>query len=295
MTTALISPANFPMYSQLQARIQVEVQQALEEDLGGQVRTNADITAQLIQADSQAEAVVITREAGIFCGQAWVDAVFHQIDPKIRINWLVQDSEAIEPNQALFELSGPARALLTGERTALNFVQTLSGTASATAAAVAHLKGTQTVLLDTRKTIPGLRLAQKYAVYCGGAQNHRMGLFDAYLIKENHILACGGIAQAVQKARTLQPDLPVEVEVESLEELRQAIDAGSDIIMLDNFSDEAILTAVQWAQGKAKLEVSGNVTADQLAHYASMKVDYISSGALTKHVQALDLSMRVRK
>lgn len=277
----------------LQQRIPFEVKHALEEDLGGTVSVEHDVTAMLIAADTNAQARVITRDAGVFCGQAWVNEVFHQLDPSVVVTWHVADGDAVQPEQLLFELTGNARALLTGERTALNFVQSLSGTASATAAAAAHLAGTETKLLDTRKTIPGMRLGQKYAVRCGGGQNHRIGLYDAYLIKENHIMACGGIAAAVSQARKLQPSRWVEVEVESLAELEQAVAAGSDIIMLDNFSDDDIRTAVQLAKGKAKLEVSGNVTADRLAHYASMQVDFISSGALTKHVHAMDLSMRM--
>ncbi|RUO43095.1 nicotinate-nucleotide diphosphorylase (carboxylating) [Aliidiomarina taiwanensis] len=282
------------MAPELLQRIPLDVKLALEEDLGGSVGVEHDVTAMLIAADTMAHAHVITRDAGVFCGQAWVKEVFHQLDPNIEVTWHVSDGDKVQPNQSLFELRGAARALLTGERTALNFVQTLSGTATATAAAVAHLAGSTTQLLDTRKTIPNMRLGQKYAVRCGGGTNHRIGLYDAYLIKENHITACGGIAAAVAQARKLQPSRWVEVEVESLDELKQAVAAGSDIIMLDNFSDEDIKAGVAFAKGKAKLEVSGNVTADQLAHYASMNVDFISSGALTKHVHAMDLSMRMR-
>lgn len=281
------------MSPELLQRIPLDVQNALEEDLGGSVRVEHDVTAMLIAADTIAQAHVITRDEGIFCGQAWVKEVFHQLDASIELSWHVADGDKVSPNQTLFELRGPARALLTGERTALNFVQTLSGTATATAAAVAHLTGFKTQLLDTRKTIPNMRLGQKYAVRCGGGENHRIGLYDAYLIKENHITACGGIAAAVSQARKLQPSRWVEVEVETLDELKQAVEAGSDIIMLDNFSDDDIKAGVAFANGKAKLEVSGNVTAEQLAHYASMNVDFISSGALTKHVHAMDLSMRM--
>lgn len=277
----------------LQQRIPFEVKSALEEDLGGTVNAELDVTAMLIAAETTAHARVITRDAGVFCGRAWVDEVFRQLHAAVVVHWHVADGDPVQPDQLLFELTGNARALLTGERTALNFVQSLSGTASATAAAVAHLIGSNTKLLDTRKTIPGMRLGQKYAVRCGGGQNHRIGLYDAYLIKENHIMACGSISAAVSQARLLQPSLWVEVEVENLSELEQAIDAGSDIIMLDNFSDDDIRTAVKLAKGKAKLEVSGNVTADRLAHYARMNVDFISSGALTKHVHAMDLSMRM--
>ncbi|UAK71993.1 carboxylating nicotinate-nucleotide diphosphorylase [Aeromonas enteropelogenes] len=274
------------------------VRAALLEDLGDALTTldqpdaSADITAQLIPADRISSARVITREAGVFCGQPWVDEVFTQLGGEVKVEWLVQDGEHLSPNQELFRLHGPARLLLTGERNALNFVQTLSGVATLTARYVAELEETGCRLLDTRKTIPGLRSAQKYAVTCGGGKNHRIGLFDAYLIKENHILACGGIAGAIQEARRLNPDKPVEVEVESLTELEQALTAGADIVMLDNFDLAMMCEAVAINQGRAKLEVSGNVTLETLAEFAATGVDYISVGALTKHVRALDLSMR---
>lgn len=274
------------------------VRAALLEDLGDALTTldqpdaSADITAQLIPADRISSARVITREAGVFCGQPWVDEVFTQLGGEVKVEWLVQDGERLSPNQELFRLHGPARLLLTGERNALNFVQTLSGVATLTARYVAELEETGCRLLDTRKTIPGLRSAQKYAVTCGGGKNHRIGLFDAYLIKENHILACGGIAGAIQEARRLNPDKPVEVEVESLTELEQALTAGADIVMLDNFGLAMMREAVAINQGRAKLEVSGNVTLETLAEFAATGVDYISVGALTKHVRALDLSMR---
>lgn len=274
------------------------VRAALLEDLGNALTTldqpdaSADITAQLIPADRLSSARVITREAGVFCGQPWVDEVFTQLGGEVKVEWLVQDGERLSPNQELFRLHGPARLLLTGERNALNFVQTLSGVATLTARYVAELEETGCRLLDTRKTIPGLRSAQKYAVTCGGGKNHRIGLFDAYLIKENHILACGGIAGAIQEARRLNPDKPVEVEVESLTELEQALTAGADIVMLDNFDLAMMREAVAINQGRAKLEVSGNVTLETLAEFAATGVDYISVGALTKHVRALDLSMR---
>ncbi|WP_439836660.1 carboxylating nicotinate-nucleotide diphosphorylase [Aeromonas enteropelogenes] len=274
------------------------VRAALLEDLGDALTTldqpdaSADITAQLIPADRISSARVITREAGVFCGQPWVDEVFAQLGGEVKVEWLVQDGERLSPNQELFRLHGPARLLLTGERNALNFVQTLSGVATLTARYVAELEETGCRLLDTRKTIPGLRSAQKYAVTCGGGKNHRIGLFDAYLIKENHILACGGIAGAIQEARRLNPDKPVEVEVESLTELEQALAAGADIVMLDNFDLAMMREAVAINQGRAKLEVSGNVTLETLAEFAATGVDYISVGALTKHVRALDLSMR---
>ncbi|MEZ6938076.1 carboxylating nicotinate-nucleotide diphosphorylase [Aeromonas sp. S12(2024)] len=278
------------------------VRAALLEDLGDALTTldqpdaSADITAQLIPADRMASARVITREAGVFCGQPWVDEVFLQLKAQlggdVKVEWKVQDGEVLSPNQELFRLHGPARLLLTGERNALNFVQTLSGVATLTARYVAELEGTDCRLLDTRKTIPGLRTAQKYAVTCGGGKNHRIGLYDAYLIKENHILACGGIAEAINEARHLNPGKPVEVEVESLAELEQALVAKADIVMLDNFDVAMMREAVAINQGRAKLEVSGNVTLDTLAEFAATGVDFISVGALTKHVRALDLSMR---
>jgi nicotinate-nucleotide pyrophosphorylase (carboxylating) len=274
------------------------VRAALLEDLGDALTTldqpdaSADITAQLIPADRMASARVITREAGVFCGQPWVDEVFVQLGGDVKVEWKVQDGEVLSPNQELFRLHGPARLLLTGERNALNFVQTLSGVATLTARYVAELGGTDCRLLDTRKTIPGLRTAQKYAVTCGGGKNHRIGLYDAYLIKENHILACGGIAEAINAARHLNPGKPVEVEVESLAELEQALAANADIVMLDNFDVAMMREAVAINQGRAKLEVSGNVTLDTLAEFAATGVDFISVGALTKHVRALDLSMR---
>ncbi|MFQ2255043.1 carboxylating nicotinate-nucleotide diphosphorylase [Aeromonas sp. DNRA1] len=282
----------------LQQDIRRAVRAALLEDLGDsltpldQPDASADITAQLIPADRLASARVITREAGVFCGQSWVDEVFVQLGGEVRVEWLVQDGEVLSPNQELFRLHGPARVLLTGERNALNFVQTLSGVASLTARYVAELADTDCRLLDTRKTLPGLRSAQKYAVTCGGGKNHRIGLFDAYLIKENHILACGGISEAINEARRLNPGKPVEVEVESLVELEQALAASADIVMLDNFDIPMMREAVALNQGRAKLEVSGNVTLDTLADYAATGVDFISVGALTKHVRALDLSMR---
>ncbi|WP_279486189.1 carboxylating nicotinate-nucleotide diphosphorylase [Aeromonas veronii] len=274
------------------------VRAALLEDLGDALTTqdqpdaSADITAQLIPVDRMASARVITREAGVFCGQPWVDEVFVQLGGEVKVEWKVQDGEVLSPNQELFRLHGPARLLLTGERNALNFVQTLSGVATLTARYVAELEGTDCRLLDTRKTIPGLRTAQKYAVTCGGGKNHRIGLYDAYLIKENHILACGGIAEAISEARHLNPGKPVEVEVESLAELEQALVAKADIVMLDNFDVAMMREAVAINQGRAKLEVSGNVTLDTLAEFATTGVDFISVGALTKHVRALDLSMR---
>ncbi|UZJ44787.1 carboxylating nicotinate-nucleotide diphosphorylase [Marinimicrobium sp. C6131] len=273
---------------ELQRAIEANVRAALAEDIG-----SGDINALLIPAERTAHARVITREAGCFCGRPWVDEVFRQLGPSTQVTWHVQDGDTVEPDQLLFELTGNARVLLTGERTALNFVQTLSGTASASAAYAQRVKDSPVTLLDTRKTLPGLRLAQKYAVRCGGCANHRVGLFDAFLIKENHIAACGGIAAAVSKAREIAPETPVEVEVESLAQLEQALTAGADIVMLDNFSPEDLTVAVSRNRGRAKLEASGNVTDATLTTLANTGVDYISIGALTKHCKALDLSMRL--
>ena len=268
------------------------VAQALREDLGGEVNADNDITASLLPADKQAQATVITREAGVFCGKHWVEEVFIQLGNQAQLTWYVADGDIIAPQQKLFEVAGPARLLLTAERTALNFVQTLSGIASEVKRYVTLLEGTQTRLLDTRKTLPGLRTALKYAVLCGGGENHRLGLSDAFLIKENHIIASGSVRQAVEKALWLHPDVPVEVEVETLEELEQALQAGADIVMLDNFTVEQMRAAVTINRHRALLEVSGNVTDQTLRLFAETGVDYISVGALTKHVRALDLSMR---
>lgn len=263
------------------------VHDALQEDIG-----TGDITAQLIPEDQVSMATVITREPCIFCGQAWVTEVFRQLDPNVRIEWHIKDGEAAPPNTKLFTLHGSARSLLTGERAALNFVQTLSGTATVSHQYAQQVAHTSVKLLDTRKTIPGLRLAQKYAVTCGGCHNHRIGLYDAFLIKENHIAASGGIAQAVNEAHRIAPGKPVEVEVENFAELHQALAAKADIIMLDNFSIEDMRKAVTITAGKAKLEASGNVTSETLVTIAETRVDYISIGALTKHCKAIDLSMR---
>ncbi|HAI50102.1 carboxylating nicotinate-nucleotide diphosphorylase [Atlantibacter hermannii] len=267
---------------------------ALREDLGGEIDANNDITAQLLPEGQQSHAVVITREAGVFCGKRWVEEVFIQLGGDVKVTWHVKDGDSLKPDQPLFELQGPSRILLTGERTALNFVQTLSGVASLVRSYVNMLEGTHTQLLDTRKTLPGLRTALKYAVLCGGGNNHRLGLSDAFLIKENHIIASGSVRKAVEKAFWLHPDVPVEVEVESLDELDDALKAGADIIMLDNFTLEDMREAVKRTDGQARLEVSGNVTKETLRAFAETGVDFISVGALTKHVQALDLSMRFR-
>lgn len=268
--------------------LEADVRRALAEDVG-----TGDITAQLIPADRPARARVITREAAVICGTAWVDAVFRQLDPAVRVHWHVADGDAVSADKLLFELEGPARALLTGERTALNFLQTLSGVATLCRYYADRVAGTGVRLLDTRKTLPGLRLAQKYAVTCGGCHNHRIGLYDAFLIKENHIAACGGIAAAVAAARGIAPGKPVEVEVESLDELEQALAAGADIIMLDELSLEDMRTAVAITAGRAKLEASGGVNEQTLRSIAETGVDYISIGSLTKHVRAVDLSMRL--
>lgn len=274
---------------------------ALAEDLGFQSLALGDITASLIPASQQASATIITREEGVICGTGFVDEVFTQLTHAaannganaVVIHWHVADGDRVAANSLLCTLTGPAGVLLTGERSALNFLQLLSGTATTTAHYVQYLHGSKTQLLDTRKTLPGLRFAQKYAVSCGGGANHRFGLFDAFLIKENHIAAAGSIAAAVQTARTNFPGKPIEVEVEHLDELTQALNAQADIIMLDNFSLADIQQAVTLNAGRAKLEVSGNITSERLAELAATGVDFISSGALTKHVQALDLSMRL--
>lgn len=278
----------------LENDIRLAVANALNEDLGGLDAAQGDITAQLIPADRYSEATIISREDAIFCGKAWVEQVFNQLGGDVALHWHVDDGDMVVANQVLCELAGPARILLTGERVALNFVQTLSGVSTIVGQYVAKLDGTQTQLLDTRKTLPGLRTAQKYAVTCGGGKNHRIGLFDAFLIKENHINACGGIANAIAAARALHADKPVEVEVENLDELQQALEGGADIVMLDNFDVTMQVQAVELNQGRAKLEVSGNVTIDTIASFAHTGIDYISVGALTKHVRAVDLSMRFK-
>ncbi|WP_061014213.1 carboxylating nicotinate-nucleotide diphosphorylase [Photobacterium leiognathi] len=270
------------------------VADTLREDLGGEIDPNLDITAGLIPADSQGVATIITREHGVFCGKMWADEVFKQLGGEVTIEWHVEDGDVVEPNQTLCTLSGPSRILLTGERNAMNFIQTLSGCATLTAQYVKQLKGTNTRLLDTRKTVPGLRSALKYAVTCGGGFNHRIGVFDAYLIKENHIIACGGIKQAITTAKQLNPNKPVEVETESLDELKQAIDAGADIVMLDNFTLEMMREAVAFNAGRVALENSGDITLSNIRECAETGVDYISVGALTKHVKAMDLSMRFK-
>ena len=275
--------------------IKVSVELALKEDLGGKVDESLDVTAQLIPADHINEATVITREPGVFCGKAWVEEVYRQLGGNVTITWFVKDGDEIVENQELFHLKGNARTMLTAERTTLNFVQTLSGVASVVHQYVKAMGETKTHLLDTRKTVPGLRTALKYAVTVGGGHNHRIGLFDMYLIKENHIMACGGITAAVNKARELNQGIKVEVEVENLDELREALAAKAEIIMLDNFKFEDMIEAVKITNAQAKLEISGNVNIDTIGRYASTGVDFISVGALTKNVKALDLSMRFVK
>lgn len=281
---------------ELQIAIQDGVSAALKEDLFGE-DARLDITAQLIPEQSQSRASIITREDAVICGCAWVDQVFRQMGQQVEIEWLVKDGDNVTANTELCRLKGPSRILLTGERTALNFLQTLSATATTTYQYSQLLDGYKTQLLDTRKTLPGMRLAQKYAVRCGGGVNHRIGLFDAYLIKENHIFACGGITQAVTVAKRLNPGKTVEVEVENLDEFTQALAAEADVIMLDNFSIDDIKQAVQQnsdqAGNSAQLEVSGNITDARLPELAATGVDFISSGALTKNIQAIDLSMRI--
>lgn len=287
-----VSPFQHPL---LADELRRAVTAALAEDLGQQNAELGDITASLIPASQQAVATIITREDCVLCGSGFVNEVFLQLGNQVSIQWHATDGDRLSANSLICTLQGPARALLTGERTALNFLQLLSGTATTTAHYVRYLQGTNTRLLDTRKTLPGLRFAQKYAVSCGGGLNHRFGLFDAFLIKENHIAAAGSIIQAVQQARQNFPGKPVEVEVENLDELKQALTAGADIIMLDNFSTPEIRQAVLLNQGRAKLEVSGNITSERLSELAATGVDFISSGALTKHVQAIDLSMRLQQ
>ncbi|MDH0967779.1 carboxylating nicotinate-nucleotide diphosphorylase [Acinetobacter johnsonii] len=271
----------------LEQSIQLNIQQALQEDIG-----DGDITALLTPEDEQATATIISREDMILAGQPWVNALIAAFDSSVQITWLKNDGDLVRANETIFKLAGSARSLLTVERPALNFVQTLSAVASKTAEYVKQLDGLNTKLLDTRKTLPGLRIAQKYAVSVGGGQNHRLGLFDAFLIKENHIMAAGGIAQAIAKAHQIAPGKPVEVEVETWAELDQALEAKADIVMLDNFSQQQMIDAVKHVAGRCKLEASGNITIVNLREVASTGVDYISMGVLTKDVKAVDLSMR---
>jgi len=283
-----------PYQAKLKQNIEYQVKRALEEDLNSP--DGVDVTAELISADKTAKGRLITREDCVVCGIDWFNAVFEALDPNINIEWKCQDGDKVSANDTLCELEGSARNILTAERSAMNFLQTLSGTATITSRYVRELKGTNCELLDTRKTVPMLRLAQKYAVYCGGGKNHRMGLFDAFLIKENHIVSTGSIADAVATARRNHPDTLVEVEVETFAQLDQALDAGADVIMLDNFSVDDMRTGVainQMHSHTAKIEASGNVTIETLRDIAETGVDFISVGALTKHVKAVDLSLRL--
>lgn len=264
-----------------------QVRQALAEDVG-----DGDVTAALIPASAQAQAHVVCREPAVICGRPWFDAVFAQLNPAIALDWRVEEGASVAPDAVLCRLHGSARSMLTGERTALNFLQTLSGTATLTRHYVEAVRGTGARILDTRKTLPGLRLAQKYAVRCGGGHNHRIGLYDALLLKENHILAAGSITAAVNTARRTAPGLLLEVEVEQLDELHEALMARVDRLLLDNMSLDMLREAVRLSAGRAELEASGGVDLASLRTVAETGVDYISSGSLTKHVRAIDLSMR---
>ena len=266
-----------------------DVERALDEDIGG----GGDATADLLPSTTIANARVITRDDAVVAGTAWFDACFKMIDASVAIAWKVHDGDRAHATDVLCTLRGPARALVSGERCALNFLQTLSGTATTTARYVDAVRGTRATILDTRKTLPGLRIAQKYAVRCGGGSNHRIGLFDAILIKENHIAAAGSIAIAVRAARERHPDLLLEIEVENFDELREALVAGVDRVMLDEFSIDDIRRAVGEVAGRAQIEVSGGIGLEALPQLAATGVDFISIGALTKHVRAIDLSMRI--
>ncbi|NQY27478.1 MAG: carboxylating nicotinate-nucleotide diphosphorylase [Piscirickettsiaceae bacterium] len=267
--------------------IKDQVKLALQEDIGQQ-----DLTADLIPISSMAKATLISRESAILCGTQWLDETFAQLDPMIKINWHFNDGDRVTMNDVICTLQGSARTLLTGERTAINFIQTLSATATLARHYADQVNGMNVQLLDTRKTIPGLRLAQKYAVTCGGCFNHRIGLYDGILIKENHINAAGSIINAVEQARQLHPNIAIEVEVETFDELEQALMAHADIILLDNFDIPALTKAVDINQGQAKLEASGGISIDTLRTLAETGVDRISIGALTKDIKAIDLSMR---
>jgi nicotinate-nucleotide pyrophosphorylase (carboxylating) len=271
----------------LQKHITHDIKLALQEDIG-----SGDISAQLIDEEEQLTTRLLVREDAVLCGTAWFDEAFRQCDSRIQLEWQAQDGDSISADSVLCQVSGPARAILTAERTALNFLQTLSGTATITRHYADKIKQTKCRILDTRKTIPHLRLAQKYAVECGGGKNHRIGLFDAYLIKENHLAACGGIKQAVERGRALHPDRFLEVEVENIEQLQQAIDAKVDRALIDNFSIDEMKLAVKLTANQIQLEASGNVTDDGLLNIANTGVNFISIGALTKHLRAVDFSLR---
>lgn len=264
-----------------------DVRRALGEDLGG-----GDVTSNVVPSGSHARARVIAREPAVQCGAPWFDRVFADLDSRIETRWSTEDGAVLRPGQTLCTLMGPARGILSGERTALNFLQLLSGVATRSRSYADIVAHSHTQVLDSRKTLPGLRAAQKYAVRCGGCTNHRMGLYDGFLIKENHLLAAGSISNAVTQARATHPQLPVEVEVENLDQLEEALNAGADTVMLDNFDRGAICTAIDIAAGRAKLEVSGNMDLQAVAELANLGIDFISVGALTKNVTAIDLSMR---
>lgn len=272
----------------LSSAIRANVDAALREDLG-----RGDLTARLIPTNARAQATVITREAAVLCGTAWFEACFRKLDPKVKIRWIAHDGDDIKAGQALCEISGKARAMLTAERPALNFLQTLSATATLTRRYAEAVKGAQAVIMDTRKTLPGLRIAQKYAVRVGGGKNQRIGLFDGILIKDNHILAAGGIGQALQQAKKLaKPGVSIQIEVENLQELKEALNAGAKLILLDNFNLEQMCEAVRIAAKRAQLEASGGVRLDNVRAIAETGVDRISIGSLTKDIKAVDLSMR---
>jgi nicotinate-nucleotide pyrophosphorylase (carboxylating) len=283
-------PFFFEVNMQLPNDIALTVQRALAEDIG-----TGDVTADLIPADKQAMATVITREPAVIAGVAWVNEVFQQLDSSIVLDWQVQDGSRVQANDVLFTIRGKARSILTGERSALNFLQTLSATATATASYVDLIAHTHCKVLDTRKTLPGLRTAQKYAVLCGGGVNHRIGLYDRVLIKENHIMAAGSITAAIQQARLLHPGILVEVETENLIELAEAHNAQADIIMLDDYDLPTLRAAVKLIGGKIPLEASGGVNKATIVAIAETGVDYVSIGEITKHVKAIDLSMRFQK
>ena len=270
-----------------QSTIKDDVGRALAEDIG-----SGDVSAELISTETRLSTRLLVREDAVLCGTAWFDEVFQQCDSAIEVSWFATDGELIKSDRVICNITGPAAGLLTAERSALNFLQTLSGTATTTRHYADLIKHTQCRILDTRKTIPNLRLAQKYAVSCGGGLNHRVGLFDAYLIKENHLAACGGIAAAAERARELNPDLLLEIEVESLEQLQQSIGAGVDRVLLDNFSIEETRQAVSLNSQRIQLEASGNVTEQSLVEIAESGVDFVSIGALTKHLRAIDFSLR---
>ncbi len=267
------------------ADLESVVRMALAEDIGG-----GDITAQLIPASRVGRGRILSRGDGVLCGVPWADEVFRQLDPGIAVEWKLAEGDPLAPGRTVARVEGPLRPMLSAERTALNFLQTLSGTAGAALRCARRISHTRATLLDTRKTLPGLRTAQKYAVRVGGGRNHRMGLFDAFLIKENHAAACGGIEAAVRSARRLHPDRPVEVEARDLDELEQAIKAGADTVMLDNFTPDGIRRAVRCARGRVRLEASGGLDPDDLASAAGAGVDSVSVGALTKHCRAVDMS-----